>query len=316
MPSNEPLTDVAAEFATSGTNTSPKSYHPVFAIGTNRPETASTATRNPNWCDEGGTTYGNTCTVTDGDRKDLFDDGLMSTTGQTLSQNFVPPWLHTSIITCVDCHEDSEGDGGTSIPRGPHGSDRPFILRKVDTTISYVICTNNTCGTTATVTYSGIGSTDDEPLFCFNCHRADIYSHGVYGTSNYFLFSRIPHPARADATDSGVLNSDQTANLPRGIACMRCHGGGGGATTTPTSANSKLGNIHGNDYDTAGDGKSNRLIAPNGAWLSWTRPSSGTVVSCTRGSDTSATYAEWGGCSNAGSDGGGTTGATYTYDGT
>jgi len=84
---------------------------------------------------------------------------------------------------------------------------------------------------------------------------------------------------------------------------MRCHGGGGGAAATPTTANSKLGNIHGSAYNSAGDGGQNRLIAPRGAWVSWVRPAAGASINCTRGGDTSATYNMWGGCSNSGSDG-------------
>ncbi|HBR16140.1 MAG: hypothetical protein A3G39_07790 [Deltaproteobacteria bacterium RIFCSPLOWO2_12_FULL_43_16] len=293
IPANEPLTDVAWEFATTGK----LGYHPVFASGLNRPE--NTNVRNPNWCNEGGSVYNTTCTVKIGDRKDLYDAGLMGTVGQTLSQNFVPPWRHTSIITCVDCHEDNT----ETTPRGPHGSGKPFILRQVDGNISFTICnTASTCGGGTSVSYATLGATaDSNNVFCYNCHRADIYGIDDF-TTTYATFARITHPMHG-SSNTGTGGLSQNTNNPRGISCMRCHGGGGGAAATPTTANSKLGNIHGSAYNSAGDGGQNRLIAPRGAWVSWVRPAAGASINCTRGGDTSATYNMWGGCSNSGSDG-------------
>lgn len=311
MPVNEPLTDVAWEFATLGK----LGYHPVYTSGLNRPENSDK--RNPYWCNEATDVYNTTCTAKAGDRKDLFDAGLMGTIGQTLSQNFVPPWRHTSIITCVDCHEDSS----ETTPRGPHGSSQPFILRKVDGSISFTVCTNVGCtGAGATVSYSTLATdADANNVFCYNCHRADIYGIEDF-TNTYFTFARIPHPMHG-SSNTGTGGNSQPANNPRGISCMRCHGGGGGAAATPTTANSKLGNIHGSTYNSAGDGGQNRLIAPRGAWTSWIRPVAGASISCTRGGDTANTYNMWGGCSNNGSDGfsddtptlGEIGVATYTY---
>ncbi|MEE9614186.1 MAG: hypothetical protein V3W31_04430, partial [Thermodesulfobacteriota bacterium] len=313
IPANEPMTDVATEFATGNLG-----YHPLYAKGLNQPDVAGV--RNPNWCSGGGTTYGAACTATTGTRWDLRND---ATYVDTLSQNFVPPWRHDSFVTCVDCHEDNS----ETTPRGPHGSSRPFILRQVDGSISYAICSNATCTTSTTVSYATLGaSATDNTMFCLNCHRADVYGLGSggsggghWGMTGRRTLARVPHPMIDDPTDAGTVNSDQSGNLPRGIACMRCHGGGGGGVppncgnSAPTSANSKLGNIHGHDCDSEGDGDQNRLIALRGAWSGWNRPNAGNQVDCTRGGNTDAGYNEWGGCSNDGSDGNGGYNATYTY---
>ncbi|MCK5236732.1 MAG: hypothetical protein KAR06_07080, partial [Deltaproteobacteria bacterium] len=288
---------------------SPKSYHPVFAKGTNRPEDSSV--RNPNWCAEGGSTYlGTGCTNgATGARLDL--EGTVYS--ETLSQTFVEPWKHDSLLTCVDCHEDTT----ETAPRGPHGSTRPFILRQVDASISMNLVGGGT------MDYSGMTSAANEQrTFCFNCHRADVYTYGTQGGTSRANFARQPHPAAAKTNDEGTLTGDTVAGGNRGISCMGCHGGGGGYTSTAACSTTtcKLGNIHGSDdpsvkTTTGGgtsDGGPNRLIASDGYWEWWMRGDTGNseagAVFCFRNSEDLSSG--WNDCSNT-SDG---TGQMTTYD--
>ena len=87
------------------------------------------------------------------------------------------------------------------------------------------------CPTTTTINYGSyaglIGTGTNSTIFCFNCHRADVYTFGTYGTDRCD-FSRVPHPMH-NTNNSGTLNGDYpAAGPPRGISCMGCHGGGGG----------------------------------------------------------------------------------------
>ncbi len=343
VPQNMPLTDVLAEFDNGN-----RAYHPVFDVGKNRPERGplgdgANPVRNDAWCAEGTSdvyTADNTCWPATGVREDLINKAELVTEAgggsvmvyfeQTLSQTFVPPWLHTSYITCVDCHEDSDEAGA----RGPHGSRRPFILRTADTNISFTICSSDSsandasCNTTTTVNYSSIPASE-QTTFCFNCHRWDVY-HGNVGASpaNPDL-GRQPHPLRADKSDSGMVNSIYTDGAPtRGISCMGCHGGGcgvdGGGTNVPatdcvldagTTAGAKLGNIHGSNYDTGKDAGSNRLIAPGGNWNSFTRGVNGTNGTCnpSDGGYGGATTDAWSGCGNGTRDSTFSFAVTYEY---
>ena len=325
LPSNYYLTDVPAEFATNN-----MAYHPVFASGKNRPELNTTPVRNPNWCGNAGSGYtaNDTCGPADGARQDLVNltevvGGVSIQLEQTLSQAFVPPWRHTSRITCVDCHEDSS----ETTPRGPHGSERPFILRKVDPTISYTVCNGSSATVTANCpattpinygSYAGlIGTGVNSTIFCFNCHRADVYTFGDFNGTNGIDrsdFSRVPHPMH-NTNNSGTLNGDYPgAGPPRGISCMGCHGGGGGRTSPGacTTATCKLGNIHGSNYatDQRAGAISNRLISPGSNWYSWQRATTAANVNCTRGGGVT----NWTGCTANYNDGNGNNlTARYTY---
>ena len=293
MPSDYPLTDVAAEFATDNV-----AYHPVFAVGKNRPELSNI--RNPNWCAEDGSTYlsnSSDCMPAIGNRVDLINltgsvEGVDIYFEQTLSQTFVPPWKHTSLVTCVDCHEDSDD----SAPRGPHGSNRPFILRSVDMSIDFTICASDgtdetACGSTEQVTYDSSNIVSgEETVFCLNCHRADIYTYwgGSQPDSERQILSRQPHPMANAKNDEGIANSLYN-NAPRaGIGCMGCHGGGGMiASGTPAWSSGcdpsicKLGNIHGHPdgIDTRVSNNS-RLIIPGANWIGFMSSKVGVDGSC------------------------------------
>lgn len=278
------MTDVAYEFRTNNV-----SYHPVFDVGKNRPE--SVGIKNPCWCN------GYTCDGTNNSQFSYPDTGCDQTseaaagtradlTGAdiaTLSQTFVPPWKHTSLITCVDCHEADAISSTGTIARGPHGSSRPFILRRLDTNISYNL---NPSGS---YPYSGL-SGDDLNVFCFNCHRADVYeSEGRSGGSP--RFSRVPHPVDcATYGGSGGCRSTISGNYngagpPNGIVCMGCHGGSAGF----------MGGIHGSnitaDISTCPScTNSARLIIVTGVdgtssdWITYTKAAVGASGTCAKAS--------------------------------
>ncbi len=121
---------------------------------------------------------------------------------------FVSPWGPQSTVQCGDCHG---GDG----PNGPHGSSRRWILRGNET---------------------GVGSPE---VFCYNCHRRDVYGDVDLLKPPYRTYSRFSHPLKAEHTQLSGRRWDN----PWGIWCMNCHGGDG------------LGGIHG----------SNRGVGSNGA---------------------------------------------------
>ncbi len=256
------LTNVAWEFATNRV-----SYHPVFAKGKNMPENSTK--RNPNWCTEATDVYNTTCTSATGTRTDLTAATPFSRANETLSQNFVPPWLHTSMITCVDCHEDDD----ETAPRGPHGSARPYILRKLDTTLTFA-----RTGTTD-FAYSTL-DVEAAANFCVNCHRADVYGWG--GMAAYPTYTNFPRNAHQFDTVGRVFTAG-SYDAPNGIACMLCHG----------AAGASLGKIHGSD-DTASTANcpscnnSGRLISATGAgatsgvWDSWTKGSVATLGACVK----------------------------------
>lgn len=283
VPANNKMTDVASEFAIPAAGE--KAYHPVFGPGQNAPA----AGLNSYWKSADSATSGD-C----GHRVDLgngADDGILD----TLNQTFVPPWRYNGYVTCVDCHEDDS----ESSARGPHGSARPFILRKLNTGISYNIYTDQVGGNTA-ITYStfdgGSIATNDPYNFCLNCHRMDVYggrgastrpetvstgSKTCYSAGSKTIlthkFSRQSHPVDGGSNSYDTITITDTRN---GIACMICHGGRA----------DKVGVIHGDSTTTttnvAGGKQSARFIASdaitptNHEWKSWVKGSTATAGSC------------------------------------
>src|SRR3989338_4654894 len=203
-------TDGVAPTTASSTFVGRKAYHSVFGIGRNRPElyTAQFAsgTRNPCWCSggsivcdpisanhtitaaqylswgaygDGSCTDGGGAGPAIGARQDLIGmtrpDAPTKYMTATLSQNFVPPWLHISTITCVDCHTYNNDD---TQARGPHGAARQFLLRNVDTTINFTKCLTANCATTTTYNYNDGTTADVETMdpmnFCLNIRSGAV----------------------------------------------------------------------------------------------------------------------------------------------
>jgi hypothetical protein len=281
------MTNQAWEFATNR-----KTNHAVFGEGKHKAETwtaggiFTNGTRNPCWCagtvcpptvtsyetnnegeyGTGACTNDNATTHADGTRTDV----ALS----TLSNNFVPPWRHTSRLTCTDCHEDDS----ESTARGPHGSSRPFLIRGLDTSISYSLKNDS-------FSYSSLPAAAGNNL-CLNCHRADIYSYeGNTSALTYQNFARLPHPPLDNGNVGRIWSGKDT---PNGIVCMMCHGG----------ARQRLGLIHGSDrtatLTTCGTrcSDSARLLAINatggdnfdGDWTDYVKARVGTAGTCVKNS--------------------------------
>jgi hypothetical protein len=229
MPNSQNFTNVGEEFDPDNCSGAPTgnylngAIHPVLGQGCNQPaagtNTIASGAANDAWCS------GCAGTRTDGAPFDM-------------SQNLVPPWEADSYVTCVDCHlADGDPDPATKAT-GPHGSANYFILRSVDTNISYD--RDDGAGGTTTYSYSGIS---DSANLCINCHRADIYGWFNVTSSTFDYFARQTHPTDGNAPGSGGGQQSFTASdPPRGIVCLRCHGGriiGGihGINTTDSKGN-------------------------------------------------------------------------------
>ncbi len=343
MPSNKKMTDVAYQFATDTTVNS--AWHPVYGRGRNQPPagannawglvdaTGSCATAGGlSLPDDGTYTSNQPCP---GTRTDLAIG-----TENDLSENFVPPWRSTSTITCVDCHEaDAIGSTGNTA-RGPHGSSRPFILRKLQPGITYTV--NDGLGGTITIDYSNLiywtdetrgrsattnlystAATNADPNnLCLNCHRADVYGfkdvvcRSSSGAPYFYTFPRQPHPAdwnsgrRRSLCDPASAGS--VGDPPRGIVCMRCHGGGLIATDTVGGKYDALGLIHGAPLDTSAAGGSNvvgRALIGGATWRGYTPGTTTSNMLCSLTDDTAVYNA----CADGGDNQNSNTRANYDY---
>ncbi len=108
---------------------------------------------------------------------------------------FTSLWGPQSTVACSDCH----GSANPGDPKGPHGSARAWLLRG-----------NETGQGTAAV-------------FCYNCHRRDVYGDADLMEPANQEYSRFSHPKERDHTEiSGGWGS-----TPLGIWCLNCHGGSG-----------------------------------------------------------------------------------------
>ncbi len=189
------MTDVGQDF-----NPSNYAYHPVFAQGKNQPSASLYS-------------YWNT----DADRRSI---GGVST-GNGLSNTFVDGWLHTSRVTCSDCH----GNNAWGDTRGVHGSSNKWILRGVNTGIKV----------TKPAGPVNVNATANAASFCNNCHRWDVYGGGFKDGSGDEAFSRASHLGgglRTACDDQSLIKSGL-------VGCIGCHGG------RPTDGGKPNGLIHG-----------------------------------------------------------------------
>jgi len=108
---------------------------------------------------------------------------------------FRRPWGPESLVQCSDCHGSSNPSDGA----GVHGSDQRWLLRRNET---------------------GAGS---ESVFCFNCHRREVYGDVDLLDPPDAIYSRYSHPGEA----AHVLLKGRTWSNPWGNWCLNCHGGDG-----------------------------------------------------------------------------------------
>ncbi|MDH4099374.1 MAG: hypothetical protein OEV28_02215 [Nitrospirota bacterium] len=179
--------------------------------------------------------------------------GTNYVTSAGLGWAFVPPFGPWSVITCADCHSTTDSNG----PVGPHGSDNPWLLRSPDVNARV---DNNLNGTTSdSVDAINSGVWVNKKMFCFSCHRRD-----VYGTqSAYGVIYQVPpgepsfdsaverHPSYSRLYVHPPFWAEITDKNVWGIWCMNCHGG------------DSMGGMHGSNRE-AGSG------AP--AWSNSTTP--------------------------------------------
>ncbi len=171
-------------------------FHPIFAQGQNQPP----VTANLNW-PANSLGLSNTFRYVDfpgvGERTGFYNV------------------KHDSTAACTDCH----GSSTAADPKGPHGSNDKWILKRNET---------------------GVGSPQN---FCYNCHRRDVYGDEGYIGPNAD-FSRVSHPVDGLGLGSPFYTpGSNTGNYGNkfGILCLTCHGG------AYDSANNVMQGIHGSN---------------------------------------------------------------------
>ena len=108
-------------------------------------------------------------------------------TGAVITASLLPPYTAASLLLCSDCHRSDDA----TAPRGPHGSNNPYLLRDYYAT------------TESSATYSAT-----DYALCFRCHRETA----LLSNSNTNFPDHKRHLQRT--------NGDQPY-LPR---CVSCHG--------------------------------------------------------------------------------------------
>ncbi|MBI5527437.1 MAG: hypothetical protein HY897_13975, partial [Deltaproteobacteria bacterium] len=255
-------TNVALDY-----NSNQLGYHPVFAAGKNQPTAVTYAAWNSNAAFTRVDNTGNSANF-------------------GLSNTFTTGWFKESLMQCTDCHaSDSASD-----PLGPHASGKRWMLKGLDTTVSWV--RRNSAGTGwETFTNNCVGDTtppcDDTSKvaaearnYCLNCHRWDVYGFKTLsGNAPASALSRVPH----DVT--GNSNSYKSPYPRSDIVCNQCHGG------------DRIGGIHGSSrrkypymydpsttisatFSTVPASYSGKRLLNGAYWFGVTRATTGTGVSC------------------------------------
>jgi hypothetical protein len=199
-----------------------------------------------------------------------------------LGNNFVAPFGPWSILRCTDCHGSTKTD-----PVGPHASVNKWLIKALDTDLSF----DWFDGSSVVTRKPNTGATG--AIFCFNCHRRDVYGDSNNYTDNttypantiaYRSFPRAVHAGAStghpDALGLKGMYNDDAAHIPDvgtlvwgDIFCRHCHAG------------DKVGGIHGTNAiatrataPNLNRGQGKRFL--NGAtWTGYNMPASG-VVSC------------------------------------
>ncbi|MBJ6723113.1 cytochrome c3 family protein [Geomesophilobacter sediminis] len=196
-----------------------------------------------------------------------------------LGNNFVPPVGPWAILRCTDCHGSTKTD-----PVGPHASINSWLIKSLDTSLSFDWF--NGSSVVSVTPNTGAVST----IFCFNCHRRDVYGDAnsyndntAIGTNKipYRSFTRLAHSGGTGHPDgtslTGFFTQDtrlvSTSALTwKDVTCRHCHVG------------DKIGGIHGTNAvasnatapnNSKGQGK--RFL--NGAsWNGYNMPATGSAT--------------------------------------
>ena len=138
----------------------------------------------------------------------------------------MPPFGPWSILRCTDCHGSTKTD-----PLGPHASANDWLLKDVDTKLSFEWYN----GTLNAITpNSDINMTTNEKnIFCYNCHRRDVYHNNQYLTSANSAQSKVDHNELICVGNGLFLEPQNWLPVGWQIWCKHCHGG------------DKVGGIHG-----------------------------------------------------------------------
>ena len=200
-----------------------------------------------------------------------------------MGNNFVPPFGPWAILRCTDCHGSTRTD-----PVGPHASVNKWLIKSLDTAVSFDWYDGS--ATIATKT-PNTGAT--AAIFCFNCHRRDVYGDANSYTDvtaiatnkiAYRSFSRQVHSGTSGThpdglalkgmfNDDGSRITSATTLVWKDIFCRHCHVG------------DKVGGIHGTNAKATnasapnnGKGQGKRFL--NGAtWTGYRMPTT-TAPTC------------------------------------
>ncbi|MBN1223277.1 MAG: hypothetical protein JXB23_08495 [Candidatus Aminicenantes bacterium] len=141
--------------------------------------------------------------------------------------SLIPPYTTASRLYCTDCHNsNSAGQGGSSAPIGPHGSDYEYILERRYETMdntpfsvdNYAICFK--CHD-PTVLTSGSASAFEAHDDHLNRNSACAVCHDPHGSPNYIALLNF---------DKNVVFPSGTGQLrfeiqgDRGYCYLTCHG--------------------------------------------------------------------------------------------
>ncbi|MDH4101730.1 MAG: hypothetical protein OEV28_14290, partial [Nitrospirota bacterium] len=194
-------------------------------FGTDRPSSSAT------WYEIKTVDSGKQITLVSGPSSSLSDVSFVTSAG--LGWAFVPPYGPWSTITCADCHSPSDEND----PAGPHGSDNPWLLRNVDTKAKV---DNNLDGDTDDPEdMINDGSWGNPRMFCYSCHRRDVYGVKAAGGSSYggwggwgdgaggepgFNSGTYSHMRYSRLNSHPPMSVEMSGNK-WGVWCMNCHGG-------------------------------------------------------------------------------------------
>lgn len=201
-----------------------------------------------------------------------------------IGNTFVPPFGPWSILRCTDCHGSTKTD-----PVGPHASVNRWLIKSLDSDLSFEWYDGSATLATIKPNTGAVSA-----IFCFNCHRRDVYGDlNSYADTTGIATNQIAYRSfsrQAHSGDTGTghpdrlalkgMHNDDTGRCAKvdtlvwkDISCRHCHAG------------DKVGGIHGtnavatkSNAPNVGKGQGKRFL--NGAtWAGYNMPTTN-VVSC------------------------------------